>query len=227
MTDDASAPGDSKALPSQEAVRDSASSVAAALAAGAALFNEGHPGPAREPWNAASTTAAAADERLLRALVAVTAAARRAADDDWCGAADDAASAADRLADLGPTPRGVDLAPVRAWANRLATDPEAVGRAAPPRVRVDGTVPTFDDISLPAALLAAPALAATAPPGDPETVRFAADLARKERGTGRTRFAELLFAYLRTPDARLQVSARLADHVERERRKRRDVDDLF
>ena len=226
MTNDATDAGDANAVPGREAVPDAASSVSTALVAGAALFNEDHPGAAREPWTAASTPAAT-DGRLLSGLAAVAAATRRAADDDPTGAAEDAASAADRLADLGPTPRGVDLAPVRAWANRLAADPKAVGRAAQPRVRVDGAVPTFDSVSLPAARLAAPALAATAAPGDPETVRFAADLAREERGTGRTRFAELLFAYLRTPDARPQVSARLADRVDRERRKRRDVEELF
>ncbi|OYR69778.1 hypothetical protein DJ71_21010, partial [Halorubrum sp. E3] len=34
-------------------------------------------------------------------------------------------------------------------------------------------------------------------------------------------------AFLRTPDTRRQVAARLADHVELAERKRRDVDGLF
>jgi hypothetical protein len=225
-----------------------APAAAAAIAAGGALFNEGHFLAARDAWNAgrrapddgrdgassAGDDAGSADgdrnspddERLLRALSATAAATHRAAGGDRSDAAeraDDAVAALTSVSD----PRGVALAPVREWAERLAAGPEAEGVSDAPRVRVDGEAPTVDGLSLAAAGVAATALARTGEPGDPAVLATAADFAREERGTGRTEFAELLFAYLRTPDARPQVAARLADHVDREKRKRRDVDGLF
>jgi hypothetical protein len=116
---------------------------------------------------------------------------------------------------------------VVAWCRRLAADPETIERAQPPVLRIDGGTPTFADLEFEAALLAAPPLADATGHGDEATLERAASLARAERGTGRTRFTALLFAFLREPDARPQVAARLADHVELAERKRRDVDDLF
>ncbi|RLM67337.1 hypothetical protein DVK05_11450 [Halorubrum sp. Atlit-8R] len=201
----------------------------AALGAGAALFNERRFLAARDAWNRGrrpDNERDGADERLLRALAATAAATHRAADGDRAGAAaeaDDAAAALRGVADA----RDVALAPVREWVDRLAADPGGADPASAPRIRVDGEAPTVDGLSLAAAGVAAPALATAGEPGDPETLATAAAFAREERGTGRTEFAELLFAYLRTPDARPQVAARLGDHVDREERKRRDVDGLF
>ncbi|TKX57513.1 hypothetical protein EXE44_09950 [Halorubrum sp. SS7] len=201
----------------------------AALGAGAALFNERRFLAARDAWNRGRRSAGddrGDDERLFRALAATAAATHRAADGDYDGAAaeaDDAAAALGGVADA----RDVALAPVREWAERLAADPGGADPASAPRIRVDGEAPTGDGLSLAAAGVAAPALATAGEPGDAETLATAAAFAREERGTGRTEFAELLFAYLRTPDARPQVAARLGDHVDREERKRRDVDGLF
>jgi hypothetical protein len=221
-----------------------APAAAAAIAAGAALFNEGRFRAARDAWNAGRRAPddgvgsagddagsdddrdSPDDERLLRALAATAAATRRAADGDRSEEAERADNAVAALANVSD-PLGVALAPVREWAERLAAGPEAEGVADAPRVRVDGEAPTLDGLSLAAAGIAASALARTGEPGDPAVLASAADFAREERGTGRTEFAELLFAYLRTPDARPQVAARLADHVDREKRKRRDVDGLF
>ncbi|WP_050033483.1 DUF309 domain-containing protein [Halorubrum halophilum] len=207
---------------------DAAPSVPAALRAGAALFNEGHVLAAHDPWEAAwLPLVEGPDERLLHGLIATAAATHHAADRNWSGAVGCAGNAVEYLDGVGSARRGIDLAPVRDWCRRLATDPEAIERATPPTLRIDGTAPRFGDLDLPAALLAASALAGAVAPGDEETFETAASLAREERGTGRTTFAELLFAFLRTPDARPQVAARLADHVELAERKRRDVDDLF
>ena len=224
-----------------------APAVAAAIAAGAALFNEGRFLAARDAWSAGRRSPGADsaddgrddgadaadgdcdspdDERLLRALAATATATHRAADGDRSGAAERADDAVAALTDVSD-PRGVELTPVREWAERLAADPGDVESANAPRIRVDGETPEFGGLSLAAAGVAATALARTGEPGDPTTLATAADFAREERGTGRTEFAELLFAYLRTPDARPQVAARLGDHVEREERKRRDVDGLF
>ncbi|PAU85497.1 hypothetical protein CK500_02170 [Halorubrum salipaludis] len=202
--------------------------VSAALRAGAALFNEGHVLAAHDPWEAAWLPLAEdPDERLLHGLIATAAATHHAGARNWSGAVSCAENAVEYLDGVGPAPRGVDVAPVRDWCRRLATDPETIERAAPPTLRIGGAVPRFGDLDLAAARLAAPALAGAVAPGDEETFEAAAALAHAERGTGRTTFAELLFAFLRTPEARPQVAARLADHVELAERKRRDVDDLF
>jgi hypothetical protein len=202
--------------------------VSAALAAGAALFNEGHALAAHDPWEAAWLPLdEGADERLLHGLIAAAAATHHATERNWSGAVGCAANAVGYLKTVGDAHRGVDVPRVLAWCRRLAADPETIERAAPPSVRVDGAAPTFADLDLSAALLAAPPLAGAVDHGDEATVAAAAALAREERGTGRTRFAELVFAFLREPDARPQVTARLADHVELAERKRRDVDDLF
>ena len=211
--------------------RDARPSASVAITAGAALFNERRFRAARDVWDAEGRPPADVDrdgtpERLLRGLAATAAATHRAADGDRGGAAERADDAVAALEDVSD-PWGVALAPVREWADRLAAAPEKADSAAAPRIRIDDETPDFDDLSLAAAGFSAPALARAGDPGDPATLARAAGFAREERGTGRSEFAELLFAYLRTPDARPQVAARLGDHVEREERKRRDVDGLF
>ena len=217
--DDPGHDGDARA----DAERD-ADDVDAALAAGAALFNEGYVLAAHDPWEAAwlpldadGDGGVAADERLLHGLIAAAAATHHAASRNWPGAVGCATNAVEYLGAVDATARGVAVAPVREWCRRLAVDPEMIERAQP----------GVDDLGLPAALLAAPVLAGEVDPGAAATVQRAAALAREERGTGRTAVAELLFAYLRDPETRPQVAARLADRVELAERKRRDVDDLF
>ena len=214
-----------------------APSASVAITAGAALFNEGQFLAARDVWegerrptddggSGADGDAPDDGERLRRGLAATAAATHRASDGDRSGAAERADDAVAALANVSD-PRGVELGPVREWAERLASAPEKADSATAPRIRIDDETPDFDGLSLAAAGVAATALARVGEPGDPEALVAAAEFAREERGTGRTEFAELLFAYLRTPDARPQVAARLGDHVDREARKRRDVDGLF
>ena len=204
-----------------------------AITAGAALFNEGKFLAARDVWESKWQPSDDGDSddvgRLLRGLAATAAATHHASDGDRSGAAERADDAVAALASVSD-PRGVALASVREWAERLAAAPgdtEDTDSATAPRIRIDDETPDFDGLSLAAAGVAAPALARAGEPGDPKVLATAAEFAREERGTGRTEFAELLFAYLRAPDARPQVAARLGDHVEREARKRRDVDGLF
>ncbi|EMA60718.1 hypothetical protein C470_08448 [Halorubrum distributum JCM 13561] len=205
-------------------------SASVVITAGAALFNEGQFLAARDVWEGERQPSDGDDsddvERLLRGLAATAAAAHRASDGDRSGATERAADAVAALASVSD-PRGVALGPVREWAERLAAAPRDTGSATAPRVRIDDETPEFGGLSLDAAGLAGPALARGGEPGDPATLARAAEFAREERGTGQTEFAELLFAYLRTPDARPQVAARLGDHVDREARKRHDVDGLF
>ncbi|EMA65748.1 hypothetical protein C461_13646 [Halorubrum aidingense JCM 13560] len=209
-------------------------SVDAALLAGAALFNEGHVLAAHDPWEAAwlpldggGDGHEADDERLLHGLIAAAAATHHARSGNWSGAIGCAENAVEYVAAVAPGHRGVDVDPVIRWCRRLAADPETIERTGPPPLRIDGAAPEFADLDLDAVLLAAPALADAVEVGSAETFDRAAALAREERGTGRTTFTELLFAFCREPETRPQVAARLADHVELADRKRRDVDDLF
>lgn len=203
-------------------------SVSVALAAGAALFNEGHVLAAHDPWETAWLPLDDGDdERLLHGLIAVAAATHHATERNWAGAVGCADNAVAYLGRVGEEHRGVAVAPLREWAHRLAADPETVERAPPPSIRIDGVAVAFADLDLASALAAAPALSESVDAGDTETLSAAADLSRAEYGTGRTAVSELIFAFLRTPDARPQIAARIADRVERARRKRRDVDGLF
>jgi predicted metal-dependent hydrolase len=212
-------------------------SVDAALLAGAALFNEGHVLAAHDPWEAAwlpldsdgveQRPGAVGDERLLHGLIAAAAATHHARSGNWSGAVGCAENAVEYLDAIVPNHRGVDVGPVTRWCRRLAADPETIERAGPPPLRINGVAPEFGDLDLDAALLAAPALAGSVDTATEATFERAAVLAREERGTGRTTFAELLFAFCREPETRPQVAARLADRVELADRKRRDVDDLF
>lgn len=224
-------------------------SVVATLEAGIALFNAGHVLAARDRWRSTriaiddgdatdgddgdddaddETDLDATDEteRVLRGLVAVATAADRVRGGDRSDAAGHATRAATLLDGVDAEYHGIALEPVREWCRRLAAEPGAAPDDPPP-LRIDGVALGFEDLDLAATLSAAPALSAAVDAGDEETMSVAAALAREERGTGRTQVTELVFAYLRRPDARPQIAARIADHVDRERHERRDVSGLF
>ncbi|OYR54480.1 hypothetical protein DJ70_13915 [Halorubrum halodurans] len=194
----------------------------------------------------------AGEVRVLRGLAAAATAADRAGDGDRSAhmrdaersdAAEQGARALTLLEGTGEAYRGLALEPVREWCRRLAAagdtagsdpgpvdatpDPFAPSDADPPTLRIDGVAVGFEELGLAATLAAAPALAAAVDAGEEPTLAAAARLAREERGTGRTQVTELVFAYLRRPEARPQIAARIADHVDRDRRERRDVSGLF
>ena len=219
---------------------DDAPSVDVALQAGAALFNEGHWLAAHEPWEAAwlpldrdAVGTEADDERLLHGLILVAAATHHARTGNDSGAVGCAEGALGYLDGLGERHRELALDPIRRWCRRIAEtagppgSPDSSDSLDPPAFRIDGTPVRFADLDLDATLTAAPALAEVLETADSATMTAAADLAREERDTGRTRITELLIGFLREPDARPQIAVRIGDHVERAERKRRDVDDLF
>jgi len=207
---------------------DGSPAVTSALCAGVALFNEGYYLAAHEPWEAAWLPLETGDdEGLLHGLIAATAATYHATDHNWSGAAGCAANAVGYLTAVSPGHRGVSLEPVVEWCRRLQNDPEIIERVGPPRIHVDGTATEFSELDLNAALLAAPGLASTVDAGDEDTLETAATLAIEERDTGRTQVIDLVFSYLTHPDRRPQIAARIDDHVERAKRKRRDVGGLF
>ncbi len=202
--------------------------VAVALDAGAALFNEGHLLAAHEPWETAwLPLESGGDERLLNGLIAAAAATHHATSGNRSGATGCASNAVGYLGGVDEGHRGLSIEPVREWCRRLAADPETVDRASPPTLRIDGGAVGFDDLDLAATLAAAPGLAESVDEGDEATLSAAATIAREEYETGRTTVTELVFDFVREPDARPQVAARIADHVDRAERVRRDVDGLF
>ncbi len=228
MVDDDGDPGEDGAAES-ETLRDP-TDIEVALRAGAALFNEGFVLAAHDPWEAAWLPRNANDdddERLLHGLIATAAATHHASNRNWAGAVGCAENADEYLTPLEATCRGLALNPVREWCRRLASDPETIERRSPPLIQFEGTAIGFADLDLAATAVAAPVVAEAVPAADEAVVSAAADLAREEYGTGRSAVAELLFAFLGQPDARPQIVARLADHVDRAERKRRDVDGLF
>ncbi|MES3162188.1 MAG: DUF309 domain-containing protein [Halorubrum sp.] len=230
-TNDSTDDIDSDGSPDPPAELGAPTDVDVALEAGVALFNEGFVLAAHDPWEAAwlplDADAPGDDEPLLHGLIAAAAATHHATDRNWSGATGCAENAVRYLSSLGSACRGLALVPIREWCRRLAADPETIERAKRPTLRIDGVAVGFDDLDLATTLVAAPVVADAVSAADPAVTSTAASLAREEYGTGRTAVAELLFAFLQEPDARPQVAARLADHVERAERKRRDVDELF
>lgn len=205
--------------------------VDAALAAGRALYDRGHLGAARDPLERARVPlpADATDERLLRGLIGLVDAVDHAQRGDADGARDLAAAARAALAEVPEGHRGIAVEGIREFLNALsatAADSGAVDRTRLPDLAPDAPDPLAEP-DLDAVLLAVEPLAETLGGVDPAVVADAVRYAREERGTGRTRYAELLTAFLTEPDQRAPVSARLRDHVERERSKEDDVAGLF
>jgi len=186
-TDDDGHAGDEGTIPT----------VPAALRAGAALF-KGYVRPAHDPWEAAwLLLAEGSDERLLHGLMIGGCGGnppRRRPQLVWGG----------RLrGKRGRVPwrrrtdaAGVDIEPVRDWCRRLATDPETIERT-PARRRSGSRDPRSGSVISICRQRCSRrprwpvrSLTATRRPSRPRGAR-----AREERETGRTQFAELLFAF--------------------------------
>jgi len=212
----------------------------AALRAGIALYTIGECHAAHDPWEAVwldlkdvvaageASEAVVRDEVLLHGLIQFTAAQYHARDRNWSGAVGLAESARGYLADVPDEYRGVDTAAVRDALARLRADPERVERAPAPPLPHDGGRIDPEALSLEAAGIAAEALAEEHGL-DADAVADAARFAREEERVGRSRFAALLFDFVRvdTPQERRLVFDRLSGLVEQERRKEEDVAGLF
>lgn len=205
----------------------------AALRAGVAAFDAGEYRAAARCWERARSTATTgADERLCRGLVAL---ARVAAGDE--GSVDDDST---MLADLPSSHRGVDVDAARELFTRLrARERGKDGGGGPAgddvvRLRYDGRRLPPGDLDADALGIAAEAVAAVIEDGDvdaepdpfPDVVADAARYARRAEGPGRSPFGALLVDYVAGRE-RGMVRRRLRQHVARERRKDRDVEDLF
>lgn len=212
----------------------------AALRAGLALYAAGEHHAAHDPWetvwlglrNAVATGVAAEravrDEALFHGLIQFTAAQHHARDRNWSGAVGLAKSGREYLAELPDDYRGVNVAAARDALVQLRADPERVEREPAPALTDDGERVAAESLSLAAAGLAAEALAEEHGL-DADAVADAARFAREEEAVGRSRFAALVFDFVRADDAgsRGIVYDRLTGLVAQERRKEEDVAGLF
>ncbi|QZP39127.1 DUF309 domain-containing protein [Halobaculum magnesiiphilum] len=226
------------------------------MRAGLALYAAGEYHAAHDPWEAvwldirsavagagddagdpdastntaddAATDTLASDEALFHGLIQFTAAQYHARERNWSGAVGLAESARGYLADVPDDYRGVDVAAARDALARLRADPERVERETAPHLPHEGERVAAESLSLTAVGLAAEALAEEHGL-DADAVADAARFARVEEAAGRSRFAALLFDFVRAGDAgsRGIVYDRLTGLVEQERRKEEDVEGLF
>ncbi|QZY04163.1 DUF309 domain-containing protein [Halobaculum roseum] len=168
------------------------------------------------------------DEALFHGLIQFTAAQYHARERNWSGAVGLAESGRGYLADVPDNYRGVDVAAARDALARLRADPERVEREPAPPLTHEGERVAAESLSLEAVALAAEALAEEHGL-DADAVADAARFASEEEAAGRSRFAALLFDFVRAGDAgsRGIVYDRLTGLVEQERRKEEDVEGLF
>lgn len=224
----------------------------AALRAGVAAFDAGEYRAAARCWERAGAAATTdPDERLCRGLVTLARVAAGEAEKVAAGSAPladlpathrgvDVDAAREELARLrdrdcdgngtGGTGGGDDEAPV----DGADTEPDGDAR---PRLRYDGRRLPPGDLDPETLGIAAEAVAAVIEDdgGDDADVGYdpfadvVADAVRYERraeGPGRSPFGALLADYVAGGE-RAMVRRRLRQHVARERRKDRDVEDLF
>ncbi len=200
----------------------------AQLRAGVAIYNAGEYHAAHDAWEDAwlALETDTADERLLHGLIQFTAAVHHARNDNRTGAVGLAESAREYLADLPRTYRGIDVASVRDALDALAADPERIERG-PPSLTYEGTALEPPDLGPEATFVAARVLAEEHG-FDEGILERGIDYAYEDIETaGEGRFLALVFDFVREGERRGLVFQRLAQHVERRRRRERDVEGLF
>ncbi|MFB6146761.1 MAG: DUF309 domain-containing protein [Halobacteriaceae archaeon] len=202
----------------------------AALRAGVAVYNAGHYHAAHDAWEDRwlALESGTDDEVLLHGLIQFTAAVHHGYEGNWTGVRGLAASAGDYLDGLPPDYRGVDVAAVRRYLDRLAGDPEHVERAGPLALRYRGDLLRPGDLDAPGALAAAPVLA-DALDLEEAVIEAAVEYARADVAAGDTgsAFLGLVLDLVRDPDHRAIAVDRLRSQVSRRRSRETDVDDLF
>lgn len=199
------------------------------LRAGVAVYNAGEHHAAHDVWEERwlALESGTDDERLLHGLIQFTAAVHHAHGHNWAGATGLAESAQEYLAGLPDGYRGVALDPIRRFLAELAADPERIERAPPPMLTHDGVALSFADLDAEATLAAARALAEELGM-EAEVIDRAIGYAREElEEAGRGPMLALVFDLVRQERHRGLVRQRLVQHVERRRRRDRDVEGLF
>jgi len=207
---------------------DERSVMEAHLRAGVAIYNDGYYHAAHDAWEERWLDLPEGSDRdFLQGLIQFTAAVYHTTGANWEGARGLAGSALDYLDGLGSTYLGVELDPVRSYLAALAEDPEETAGDHPP-LAYEGATLELADLAFEATAIAAQVLAAELG-HDEATVERGAEYARRdlEAGAAASTFAGLVFEYVRNPDRRGAVLARLRDHVDRRASRDADVDGLF
>jgi len=200
------------------------------LRAGLAIYNAGDYHEAHDAWEDRwlDLQSGTDDERFLHGLIQFTAAVHHAHERQWGGATGLADSACEYLDNLGPTYRGVALAPVREFLAALSADPELVERRRPPTLTHEGEAPTLSTLDFPTAAVAA-AVYADAGPYDEAVLERAVEYARADLDAGEetSDFVTFVLDFARDAEHRGIVLQRLGEHVDRRARRDADVDGLF
>ncbi|GAB3688324.1 hypothetical protein GCM10028857_22350 [Salinarchaeum chitinilyticum] len=198
------------------------------LRAGLAVYNAGEYHAAHDAWEAhwLDLEAGTDDERLLHGLIQYTAAIHHATNRNWAGAVGLAESGAAYFSEIPTDYRDVDVARAREYLDLLASDPERIERAPAWPLAIDGEAIVVGELSATELGIAAATVAADE--GLDATVPERA-AERLERGSteNASRFRALLEDLVTSSDSRGIVLQRLAEHVEREEARDRDVEGLF
>jgi predicted metal-dependent hydrolase len=205
------------------------------LRAGIAIFNAGRYHAAHDAWEEhwLGLESGSDDERFLHGLIQYTAAVHHARTGNWGGATGLADSAGEYLADLPAEYRGIDVASVRQYLDRLAADPELIERRRPLPLTDHGDPIGPADLDFEATAVAAETLAEDRGEGDllDRAVEYAREdiggTAEPLRGETDSRILPLVFDYVRDPDHRGIIAQRLEQHCDRRQARADDVAGLF
>ena len=199
------------------------------LRAGIAIYNAGEYLAAHDAWEERWLELTdGPDKRLLQGMIQLTAAVYHARNRNWLGARKLADSAGEYLEDLPGDYRGVNVDEVREFLAALAADPDVIDRQRPLRLRHEGQAVLPEDLDFESTAVAAHALAEAMDEYEESVVERAAGYARETvDADGSDQFVGLVFDFVREPEHRPIIYQRLADHVDRRRRRETDADGLF
>lgn len=191
------------------------------LRVGIALYNAGRYLPAHEPLEELWLEAPAGErEPCLKGLIQASAAVYKSRGGNDEGAIGLAESARGYLTDCSD----VDTESLRAWLERLVTDPTVGRETDPPELRLDGEVIGIYDLSPAEAVVAIEAVAGIE--GD-DLLRTACGYAERDIADRDARSPFLTLALECITDPKPVVRQRLREHVDRRETRDSDVEGLF
>lgn len=191
------------------------------LRVGIALYNAGRYLPAHEPLEELWLEAPAGErEPCLQGLIQASAAVYKSRTGNDEGAIGLAESAREYLTSCSV----VDTASLRAWLERVATDPQVGRETEPPKLQLRGEEVNVYDLTPAEVGVAVDAVAETEAD---DLLKTAAEYAEGDVADGDTTspFVTLTFDYIRDPTA--VVRQRLQEHVQRREMRSSDVEGLF
>lgn len=200
------------------------------LRAGAAIFNAGHFHAAHDAWEDywLELDPDTEDERLLHGLIQFTAAVHHTDDRNWEGIRGLAESATKYLADLPSDYRAINVAEVRDYLRRVASDPEHVERAAPPKLTHENKPLLPEDLRFDAAAVAAEVYAEEFD-YDEEIIDQAVEYARSDLDSEQatSQFVTFVMDFARDDANRGIIFQRLSSAVGKREHEESDVEGLF